>query len=1072
MNLLKMKLLLIVMTMQLGFYSNAGLADYNSKENRALNGTWIHNDNRAYHISDCIDEDDTSSNSLYDYYCEDGDEYYSGLGEISGVSFYPNEYLQALKDSKVHTPSDKYELGWRYFYGLGGREVKRDKGFNLIVESATAGYAEAQYKLASLYAEGVFRDVVSEDLNKAFGWYEKAAIQNHSKSQYEVGAMYQYGEGVYQSYAMAITWYKKAAKRNQADAQYELAKIYDKGLGGKIDQVKALKWYLEAAKHNDKRADSRAKELVSSLKKSFVSNYHKGKKFYKKGRLFLKNKEHLKSSENYSKAADAYYDAYDILNNLPENSIDNQKKLADDIYKKAKRSRKLAKSQKKRYAIIKEIQAEEDRDREIAQEDILNELKVNYINQIALRVKTNWRYYGAKDHWSCDVYILQDVDGNVQSVNLQSCDIDNNAKAKSFKDAIERAVYKSSPLPPAPDKRVFDQEILFHFVVNSNSNKYNPISSLPSCSTSKSAYKNNCFGGLAFSSGNKYVGEFKDNKRNGKGTFTFASGNKYVGEFKNGKYSGQGTYTYEDGEKYVGEYMSGKRHGQGTYTFASGNKYVGEFKNGKYSGQGTFTYADGEKYVGEHKNDKRHGQGTYTFAGGNKYVGEYKNNKRHGQGTYTYADGTIESGIWENGEFQYATNETAPIYSKTPEEEYAIGRKYLYGKGGINIDYKKAFEWIKRAAERGLASAQSDLGVLYIRGDGASKSDTQAVYWYRKAAEQGYDRGQYNLADEYDTGNSFISEDNGVAVYWYTKAAEQGLKEAQHNLGIMYLEGEGIEMSYKDAYKWFIKAANQKYDLSEHALGFLFESGYGVDKNIIEAGKWYLKASLQGNKKSSKALKRILSKNNTIDVNSTEGMTFSGSGSGFVVSKDGVIATNHHVIKGCNKIIVDELKADVISKDVKNDIALLQINDNYKYISSISYQSPDLGDDIQVFGYPLSDILSKDYISLTKGSVSSLVGIRGNLANFRFTAPVQPGNSGGPIVDGNGRVVGITRAVLDSEFAKGLKFLPQNINFGIQSSLLASMMKSKLIPITTDSISKSSLVDHYNRATKYIECYK
>ena len=383
-----MKLLLIVMTMQLGFYSNAGLTDYNFKENRALNSTWIHNDNRAYHISDCIDEDDTSSN----FYCEDGDEYYSGLGEISGVSFYPNEYLQALKDSKVHTPSGKYELGLGYLLKEWRDEAKRKKGFNLIVESATAGYAEAQYKLASLYAAG-FYQIVFEDLNKAFGWYEKAAIQNHSKSQYEVGAMYQYGEGVYQSYTMAITWYKKAAERNQPDAQYELAKIYDKGLGGKIDQVKALKWYLEAAKHNDNRADSRAKELVSSLKKSFVSNYHKGKNFYKKGRLFLKMKEHLKSSENYSKAADAYYDAYDILNNLPENSIDNQKKLADDIYKKAKRSRKLAKSQKKRYAIIKEIQAEEDK--EIAREEILNELKVNYINQIVLRVKTNWRYYGA-----------------------------------------------------------------------------------------------------------------------------------------------------------------------------------------------------------------------------------------------------------------------------------------------------------------------------------------------------------------------------------------------------------------------------------------------------------------------------------------------------------------------------------------------------------------------------------------------------------------------------------------------------------------------------------------------------
>ncbi|SFV77201.1 TolA protein [hydrothermal vent metagenome] len=61
---------------------------------------------------------------------------------------------------------------------------------------------------------------------------------------------------------------------------------------------------------------------------------------------------------------------------------------------------------------------------------------------------------------------MQDLDGNVQSVNVQSCKIDNNARAKSFKNAIERAVYKASPLPPAPDKSVFDREILFHFRVN------------------------------------------------------------------------------------------------------------------------------------------------------------------------------------------------------------------------------------------------------------------------------------------------------------------------------------------------------------------------------------------------------------------------------------------------------------------------------------------------------------------------------------------------------------------------------------------------------------------------------
>jgi predicted secreted protein len=126
--------------------------------------------------------------------------------------------------------------------------------------------------------------------------------------------------------------------------------------------------------------------------------------------------------------------------------------------------------QERWYALLnQEIQAEEDQDREIAQEDILNQLKVNYINQISSRVKSHWRYMAAKDGWGCDVHILQDTDGKVQSVNLQSCNIDNNAKITSFKNSIERAVYKSSPLPSAPDQSIFDREILFHFAVNSNS---------------------------------------------------------------------------------------------------------------------------------------------------------------------------------------------------------------------------------------------------------------------------------------------------------------------------------------------------------------------------------------------------------------------------------------------------------------------------------------------------------------------------------------------------------------------------------------------------------------------------
>ena len=93
-------------------------------------------------------------------------------------------------------------------------------------------------------------------------------------------------------------------------------------------------------------------------------------------------------------------------------------------------------------------------------------LKNAWIGNIAAKVKSIWRYQAAEDNWTAEVYVLQDRDGNVLAVDVTKTNVGSSSKAKSFIDSIERAVYKSSPLPAAPDDSVFDKEFKFIFVVN------------------------------------------------------------------------------------------------------------------------------------------------------------------------------------------------------------------------------------------------------------------------------------------------------------------------------------------------------------------------------------------------------------------------------------------------------------------------------------------------------------------------------------------------------------------------------------------------------------------------------
>jgi colicin import membrane protein len=112
------------------------------------------------------------------------------------------------------------------------------------------------------------------------------------------------------------------------------------------------------------------------------------------------------------------------------------------------------------------IQDDQDIARSIIIEDQLSTLKTAYVNNMAARVKTFWRYQSAEDGWTADIYVTQDREGNVKSVSVRNANVSDSSLAKSFMDSVERAVYKSSPLPAAPDEAVFEQEIIMKFRVN------------------------------------------------------------------------------------------------------------------------------------------------------------------------------------------------------------------------------------------------------------------------------------------------------------------------------------------------------------------------------------------------------------------------------------------------------------------------------------------------------------------------------------------------------------------------------------------------------------------------------
>jgi S1-C subfamily serine protease len=190
--------------------------------------------------------------------------------------------------------------------------------------------------------------------------------------------------------------------------------------------------------------------------------------------------------------------------------------------------------------------------------------------------------------------------------------------------------------------------------------------------------------------------------------------------------------------------------------------------------------------------------------------------------------------------------------------------------------------------------------------------------------------------------------------------------------------------------------------------------------------------------------------------------TFDQTGTGFVVSSNGHIVTNQHVIDGCVGEIQGNLtgeaptKLRVVSSDETNDLALLQASGSFKDVATIKERAVHSGDSVVAIGYPFHGLLTSDF-TVTTGIVSSLSGILNDTRYLQISAAVQPGNSGGPLLASGGEVVGVVAAKLNAlKFAKATGDMPENINFAIKTGALRDFLDNSVVPYQT-SDSKNDL---------------
>lgn len=318
---------------------------------------------------------------------------------------------------------------------------------------------------------------------------------------------------------------------------------------------------------------------------------------------------------------------------------------------------------------------------------------------------------------------------------------------------------------------------------------------------------------------------------------------------------------------------------------------------------------------------------------------------------------------------------------------------------------------------------------------------------------------------DFSTGwGAYEKGDYAKAVEIWSPLAEQGHENAQTNLGVMYDYGIGVPQDSDKAAKLYRAAAGQKNAAAQYNLAILISEGTTDAVDGLTAEYWLRQSAARGFEDAKRLLRQIEADPVDLDAESEivladaerEPTVSTGTRADKVESPvsvgtawpiaSGYAVTNHHVVEGKKHVTLvsrdgSEITARVIASDKTHDIAFLRVDNpnNLPPALPFSKQRASLGASVFTIGFPLVDIMGKTP-KLSQGIISGVNGVRDDPTSYQISVPIQPGNSGGPLLNMRGEVVGMITSMLGSVMGEQDAHPLPNISYALKVNIIKQVL--------------------------------